>query len=239
MDKKRRIKTALTVCFVIAGGVLYLVFASPFGRHDGVVFEAQQSVLQSESGTREKEETSALQEKTAGGGGADREENKPDAEIPEVMLYVHVCGAVSEEGVYALPAGSRVTDGIEAAGGFAEGADVTFHNLAALLADGQKIYVPTFEETESLSLPERANGADNGLPGATGIYGSGAGTKVNLNTAGLAELMTLSGIGEAKADSILKYREKVGRFQSVEELKKVSGIGDAMFERIREDIVVE
>ncbi len=239
MDKKRTIKTVLAVCFVIVCGVLYLVLCSPFGTSDKIVFEKQSDVSQAGLGTKEGKAPSDLQENTVGGDGEDHGEGKPDAEQIEVMLYVHICGAVLEEGVYALPAGSRVTDGVEAAGGFREGADVAFHNLAALLADGQKIYVPTLEETKSLSLPERTEGAQSSLPGAVDVYGSGAGPKVNLNTAGLAELMTLNGIGEAKAESILKYREKVGRFQSIEELKKVSGIGDAMFERIRDDIVVE
>ena len=231
MDKKRTIKTVLAVCFVIVCGALYLFFCSPFGKPAEIVFEQQAKVSQSEHVTEAEEVSAALREETAGEDGT--RNNEPE------LLYVHVCGAVSEEGVYALPTESRVTDGIEAAGGFREGADETFHNLAALLTDGQKIYVPTLEETRSVSLTERADGTGNSLYGAADAYGSGTEKKVNLNTAGLTELMTLSGIGEAKAESILKYREKVGRFESIEELKKVSGIGEAMFERIREEIVVE
>jgi competence protein ComEA len=236
MDKKRTIKIVLAVCFVIVCGLFYLVLCSPFGKRDEIVFEKQSGVLQSEIGTKEGEEFPALQENTDEADGEYHGENSAESGTVEAILYVHICGAVLEEGVYALPMGSRVTDGIDAAGGFREDADVAFHNLAALLTDGQKIYVPTVEETEVLSLPERT---ESSLYGGMGVYGSGVGTKVNLNTAGLAELMTLNGIGEAKAESILKYREKVGRFQSIEELKKVSGIGDAMFERIQEDIVVE
>ena len=236
MDKKRTIKTILAVCFVMMCGVLYLVLCSPFGKSDKIVFEKQSDALQLEPGTEAWEVSSNLQEKTAVDVGEDQTASGADEEENATMLYVHICGAVLKEGVYALPAGSRVTDGIEAAGGFREDADTAFHNLAEVITDGQKIYVPTSEETEALSLPERADGS---LPGETDAYGSGAGKKVDLNTAGLAELMMLSGIGEAKAESILKYRKKVGRFQSIEELKKVSGIGDAMFERIRDDIFVE
>ena len=231
MDKKRIMKTALAVGFVIVCGGLYLLFCSPFGASDEIVLEQQTEHPQAELVAKAEEASDTLPEETTADDGTGN--NEPE------LLYVHICGAVSEEGVYALPAESRVTDGIEAAGGFSEGADETFHNLAALLTDGQKIYVPTLEETRSLSLTERTDGTGSSLYGATEAYGSGAVKKVNLNTAGLAELMTLSGIGEAKAESILKYREKVGRFLNIEELKKVSGIGDALFERIREDIVVE
>lgn len=229
MDKKRIIKTVSVVCFVIACGVLYLVCCSPFGKNSGIVFEKGQDVVESEPRAKEGDVSPALQEKTAADSDVKNDE-------PEKMLYVHICGAVLEEGVYALTVGSRVTDGIKAAGGFREDADAAFHNLAALLTDGQKVYVPTLEETKTLSLPERTEGTESSFSAGDG---SSAGKRVNLNTAGLTELMTLEGIGEAKAESILKYREKVGRFQSIEELKKISGIGDAMFERIREDIVVE
>jgi len=239
MDRKRTIKTVSAVCFVMVCGVMYLVLCSPFGKKEEIVFEKRPDVLQAEAETKDGELSPDMPEKPEEDDGENRGESGTKDEISENVLYVHVCGAVMEEGVYALPAGSRVTDGIKVAGGFREGADTTFHNLAALLADGQKIYVPTLEETESLSLPERTEGTESGLSEVTGVYGSTVGTKVNLNTAGLAELMTLSGIGEAKAESILKYREKVGRFQNIEELKNVSGIGDAMFERVREEIVAE
>ena len=182
--------------------------------------------------TETAQETAMLPEVT--------EEVQPTEEVNEV-LYVHVCGAVEAEGVYSLPAGSRVLDGIAAAGGFCETADTAYHNLASRLSDGQKVYVPTKQETSMLSVTERVAGTE-GTPGSEKQSDSGkaaAGEPVNLNTAGLEELMTLSGIGEAKAESILQYREKVGPFQSIEELKNVSGIGDAMFERVKAYIVVE
>lgn len=239
MDKKRKIKAVAAVCFVMLCGVLYLVFARPFRGSDGNVFELHSEAAPAEAGAKEGSTSVPLQETMIGGDSESRPEHKSESGETENVLYVHICGAVLEEGVYVLPVGSRVTDGIAAAGGFSEGADTTFHNLAALLWDGEKIYVPTVEETASLSFADRAENGENRLSQTEGAYASATGKKVNLNTAGLAELMTLSGIGESKAESILKYREKVGRFQSIEELKKVSGIGDAMFERIQEQIVVE
>ena len=235
MDKKRTVKMIAAFGFVIACGGTYLILYGPFGKSAGIVFEKQPEVQQVLPEATEGDISPVPKEDVAAENHGEEETEK---EV-EGMLYVHVCGAVSEEGVYVLPEGSRVADGIEAAGGFRKDADAAFHNLAALLEDGQKIYVPTWEETESLSLKERTESTGSSRSGTAGIYGSDVVAKVNLNTAGLTELMTLNGIGEAKAESILKYREKVGRFQSIEELKKVSGIGDAMFERIREDIVVQ
>lgn len=227
MDKKRIIKFVLAGCFVILCGGLYLVYGSPFGTSSEVVLEKQ---------AEEGERVTGIFEDDGETVQGEGEEDPTESAEKAPTLYVHVCGAVLEEGVYELPEGSRVTDGIKAAGGFRKDADMTFHNLALLLSDGQKIYVPTLEETKALSLPERT---EDGLSGTTGADGGSEGKKVNLNTAGLTELMTLNGIGQAKAESILKYREKVGRFQRIEELKNVSGIGDAMFERIKDDIVTE
>lgn len=234
MDKKRTIRIVTAVCFTIVCGILYLVFCSPFGRSDEIVFEKQPEVLQEEA---EKELCSA--EATENGDDETNDGNEFLESEETGNIYVHICGAVSEAGVYGLAFGSRVTDGIEAAGGFCEDADVTYHNLAALLRDGQKIYVPTLAETQALTLPERTEDGNVGSSESVGKAEVGTIKKVNLNTADVTELMTLSGIGEAKAEGIIQYREKVGRFQRIEDVKNVSGIGDAMFERIQNDIIVE
>lgn len=148
-------------------------------------------------------------------------------------IYVHVCGAVVCEGVYELPKNSRVVDAVTAAGGFSEDADRSYHNLAGLLNDGRKVYVPTKEETEELAFFEREAAVEK-TEAAGGKH-----QKLNLNTAGKEELMTLPGIGESKAESILKYRSKIGHFQNVEEITNVSGIGPALLEQIRDLVVAE
>ena len=227
MDKKQKKKRILAVCFVLVCGVVFLGIHYGGQRKEPIVLE---KVSQETESTVKAEGEGNVEH----AGVTLRPEEEPEE---NVLLCVHICGAVVTEGVYSLPDGSRVADGIAAAGGFTEQADTTYHNLAARLADGQKVYVPTVEETRKLPVTERTEpagewtGEDHSPDTATG--------KVNLNTADIAELMTLSGIGEAKAKSILQYREKVGLFQSIEELKKVSGIGEAMFERVREEIVVE
>ncbi len=234
MDKKQKKKLIPAVCFVLICGVVYLGIHYGGQRKEQIVLE---KVSQGDEQKGTTEDNSDI------GIGSDLYETVgSEAEVTgalkeESLLYVHVCGAVITEGVYTLPEGSRVSDGITAAGGFSEQADTAYHNLAARLTDGQKIYVPTMEETRELPVTERT---EPKAEGAGGAYRADAeAKKVNLNTADITELMTLSGIGEAKAESILRYREKVGPFQSIEELKNVSGIGDAMFERVREDIVVE
>ena len=113
-----------------------------------------------------------------------------------------------------------------------EAADQSFLNQAELLTDGVQIQVPTKEEVAS-GIAAEAN--TSGAPGESGKTSQG---KVNLNTATKEELMTLPGIGEAKADSILTYRESAGGFQSIEQIKEIEGIKDGVFEQIKERITV-
>lgn len=149
------------------------------------------------------------------------------------VLYVHVCGAVVREGVYRMAEGSRVVDAITAAGGFLPEADSAYYNLARQLLDGQKIYIPTKEETKEINPAQRMEE----VPGGT--QEDAKEKKINLNTAGKEELMTLPGIGEAKAEAVLDYRKRVGAFRAVEEIKNVSGIGEALFEQIKDRISAE
>lgn len=139
----------------------------------------------------------------------------------EPSIYVYVCGQVNCPGVYELPEGARITDAIEAAGGMTDAAALDYLNQAALLTDGQKIYVPSEEEAEQEATVSKADG------------------KVNLNTAGADELMTLSGVGEAKAEAIIRYREEKGSFQSIEEIMNIEGIKEGVFNKIKDKISVE
>lgn len=137
-------------------------------------------------------------------------------------ILVHVCGAVCRPGVYELSAKARKAQAIEAAGGFAEGADDAYINLAAGLTDGEQLRVPLKSETA-------------GLPPAQTETGSGL---VNINTADLAGLMRLPGIGEAKARAIIEYRTVHGRFAQPSDIMEVSGIKEALFETIKHLITV-
>jgi len=136
------------------------------------------------------------------------------------VIYVHVCGAVLREGVYALPAGSRAEAAIYAAGGFSKDADRTGLNLAEQLTDGIQLRVMTVAEAESEAL-QKAEAADG---------------MVNINTADQTTLMTLPGIGASRAEAIIKYREEHGDFSDISEIKNVSGIKDALFSQIEDKI---
>lgn len=150
-----------------------------------------------------------------------------EEEAAEERIVIHVCGEVVSPGVYRLPAGSRVQDAVLAAGGMTAEAASDYLNLARLLEDGEKIVVPDRQEASSLAQAGDSGGGAETSPG-----------KVNLNTAGLEELMGLPGIGEAKARAILDYRKTQGAFASVEDVMQVSGIGPAVFEKLREWIIV-
>ena len=150
---------------------------------------------------------------------------------PEEMVQVYICGAVASPGVYTLPGGSRVVQAVEAAGGFLPDAEEKILNLARKIEDGEQITVWTREEAENMGGMEAAQ------QNAGGGTEPGSG-KVNLNTAGKEELMTLSGIGESRAEAIIAYREANGPFGSVEEIMNIEGIKEKMFEKIRGSIEV-
>jgi competence protein ComEA len=145
-------------------------------------------------------------------------------------IVVHVAGAVARPGVVQLPSGSRVHEAVAAAGGSIPGADLDRLNLAAVLADGQKIYVPEPGEP----LPADSAGAAPGAPGGDGRGGSAAasGAKTNLNTAGVEELDALPKVGPVLAQRIVDWRKEHGPFKTVEELDAVDGVGPKMLETL-------
>ena len=164
------------------------------------------------------------------GSAPDTDEGLKDRE----QIVVYICGAVAVPDIYAMPAGSRLYEIIKMAGGFTDDADPAYHNLARQLTDGERIYILTQEETKMLTMQQQAEGEE----GSEGFRGNTKG-QINLNTATAEQLMELPGIGEAKAVSILEYRTKVGKFADIKELMNVSGIGEAMFEKIKDKVVVK
>lgn len=142
-------------------------------------------------------------------------------------IYVHVGGAVREPGLYRLREGSRVDDALRAAGGLLEDADPDALNLAARVKDGDKVLVPS-----------RSGQGEAAAAGMGAAAGGMQGALVNLNTATLAELETLPGIGPALAQRILDYRERNGGFRTVEDLLEVPGIGAKKFEELRDAVTV-
>lgn len=140
------------------------------------------------------------------------------SEAPELCVYV--CGAVMNPGVVRLREGSRAEDALEAAGGFREDAATDYVNLAAKVADGEKLYFPTADERAELAAE------------------SGSGL-VNINTADAGTLCTLPGIGEARAADIIRFRETSGPFETCEDIMKVPGIKTSVYGKISDLITVE
>ncbi len=152
------------------------------------------------------------------------------------IVYVHVCGEVASPGVYPLPAGSRLYEAIEAAGGILENGAGEQLNQAAQIEDGQQIYVPSREEAQQGLTGSGYNGWQESAGNELSSPKDG---KVNLNIASREELMTLSGIGEAKAASIIAYREEHGGFRQIEELMEVEGIKEGVFNKVRDQIRID
>ncbi len=153
-------------------------------------------------------------------------------EKSEGKICVFVCGEVAAPGVYELASDSRIYQAIEAAGGLSESAAEDYVNQAELMTDGQRIYIPSADEVQTNGLGTLDSGG-NDAGGQSASDG-----RVNLNTAGKEELMTLTGIGEKKAEAIIQYRDVSGGFGSIEELMQVEGIKEGTFEKIKEDIVI-
>ena len=163
-------------------------------------------------------------------------QNTPDPGAPVravPLIWVYVCGAVNHPGVYQLAEGSRVCEALQCAGGLKEDADERSLNQAQVLEDGQQIIVLTVEETKNTG-----SGTAAGSGSGSNAGGSSGNAKVNINTAGREELMTLPGIGEARAEAIIAYREENGAFQSAEEIMKIEGIKEKSYAKLQDKICV-
>ena len=151
-------------------------------------------------------------------------------------LTVDVCGAVRTPGVVRVPAGSRVADALDMAGGATAKAELSAVNLAAKLADGQQIVVPERGQTVVAAGSTGATGASSA--GGAGGTATTPSAPININTATAEELDALSGVGPATAQKIIDYRTAHGGFKTIDEIKNVPGIGDAKFAAMKDSITV-
>ena len=183
------------------------------------------------------------------------EENVLDAETNEIVdsneeissqnnreseetVVVHVIGEVNNPGVVTLPEGSRIIDAINMAGGKTEEADLSKINLAYIVEDGTQIYIPRInEDLNQVNLISDGAGVGVVITDSN-VEENEVDSKVNINTASKEKLETLPGVGETTAQKIIDYREANGKFKTIEDIKNVSGIGDAKYESLKDKITV-
>lgn len=170
---------------------------------------SEETLLLNENGSLQTEENAGAEEgKALESGNGKLADTVPDS--VGITLFVHVCGAVEEPGVYELPAGSRIYDAVMTAGGFDMEADREAVNLVEEIADGEQIRIPFMGEQN---------------------FNTGGGL-IDINNANVDALCEIPGIGESRAQAILTYREENGGFQSKEDLMKVPGIKEGIYARI-------
>lgn len=213
-------------CFL---SVFLLNFSGCQNRRTEIVWDTQED-------NRTEDEQQSTEEESKDSISIPTETVQPELSPEPEEIFVDVCGAVVSPGVYELDTESRVFQAIEAAGGFLPDAAASAVNQAQPVCDGQQIYVPTQEEAESGLSPVETGDVQTGVSESEGNLDSSI---VNLNTADAEALKTLSGIGDAKAQAILAYREEHGEFSSIEEIMQVPGIKESTFFAIKDKIAVK
>lgn len=199
-----------------------------------------------------KEEKSNLEKK-------DKIESFDDLNLAEEKIYIHITGFVNSPGVLEMEDGKRLSDAIEKAGGLKEGADIKYLNLAKKILDGEKIYIPNKEEViefeKTGNIIEKDNqrymekdsvviDQENDIRNAEKERinkdegKDNSSKKININKVDKNELLSIPGVGEVTAEKIVNYRKNNGNFKTIDEIKKVDGIGNSKFEKIKTRITI-
>lgn len=159
-------------------------------------------------------------------------EEKEEQKAEEDKIKIHITGEVNNQGIIEIEYGERIADAIEKAGGLTIKADVSKENLAYVLEDGQKLYIPSIEDTNFNEIDSES--------GENVIINSEQKTgKININSASQEDLQKINGVGPSLAQKIIQYRNSNGKFKNIEDLLNVSGIGEKKFEGIKEFICVK
>ena len=206
---KDNILIVVLVLLIVSGVGYRLVSGWQAGKGDFYTFQTGVDLTDDEGGIIED------------GGMKDSTGIRTPVEETKESLIIHIVGAVKNPGVFILQEGDRVLEAVEKAGGFSEDALKETVNLAARIYDGQQVYIPREGEE---------------VPPA--VHQGNQPQKININTASQSDLETLPGIGPAKAGAIISDREKNGPFKSVEEITRVTGIGEKTLEGIRDFIII-
>jgi len=252
-DNKKKILAA--AAFLIAAGLVFGMSKKENGIRElddsgAVVMSGSMQELMGSEGKRDAEKNTKLSTDSSGSDGEKNPQTESESGVGESReagketqmevdnskaagIYVYICGEVANPGVYELSEDSRIYEAVDAAGGFTEKAARESINLASKVSDGMQITIYNKEEAASLPADGTSAGKNSGQDQM-----SGSSSLVNLNTATKEELMTLKGIGESKAEDIIRYREKSGGFKKIEDIMKISGIKEAGFQKIKDSITV-
>lgn len=252
---KSRLQVLVVLLFIGIAGAVFVFSGKNEGKETGlkVVEDISQSSANYSKSGYDKTAGSTLvdnkKEEFTKNGQGKSVDIQPTAEesqnVGSGRIFVHVCGAVRREGVYKLPPDARVVDAIRAAGGCTKKAASFGINQAEALKDGVQVYVPTKAE-----LKKETNGADRVLAsiGVEGVHtglssqglnsGEGGDALININLATKEELMKLNGVGEAKAELIITYRQAKGGFKDIKDIMKIKGIKQKFFDKIKDKICI-
>lgn len=233
-SKKQKIIIGIIIAIVVIAIGIYGYFSLSAGED---VWEiADNGILENSEKVDDIEGNAISQSET-------KNENKIENNVNELegKIVVHITGAVKKTGILVLPEGARIADAIRAAEGTTKDADLEEVNLAYTLEDGQKLYIPKkqdktkIEEKVYITSESGNNVIKDSMSTNTG---KGENQKVNINTATQSQLEELPGIGPSIAARIIEYRQQNGKFQKIEELQNVKGIGDAKFSNVKDYVTV-
>lgn len=178
----------------------------------------------------------------------ENKEQKDDNSKEQIVngggIFVHIDGYINNPGVYEIKENDRIKTLIDKAGGFKEGYSIKNINLAAKLSDGDKIYIPSVLEEKNSENNNNINTNSSGKGQNVKTDRNNVSviknnnSKININTANMSELKQITGIGESTANKIIDYRENVGKFKKIEDIKEVKGIGDAKYESLKNKITI-
>lgn len=177
----------------------------------------------------------------------ENKEQKDDNSKEQIVngggIFVHIDGYINNPGVYEIKENDRIKTLIDKAGGFKEGYSIKNINLAAKLSDGDKIYIPSVSEEKvsennnNININSSGKG-QNVKTDRNNVSVMKNNSKININTANISELKQITGIGESTSNKIIDYRENVGKFKKIEDIKEVKGIGDAKYESLKNKITI-
>ena len=220
LSKKQKIILSIVISIIFVLVLIY-VYQNLYEEDTEIILTNETNELSPEMNENSNEDSTSL-----------------NSNETEETVVVHVIGEINNPGVVTLPEGSRIIDAINMAGGKTEEADLSKINLAYIVEDGTQIYIPRINENLN-QVNLISDGAGVGVVITdSNVEENEVNAKVNINTASKEKLETLPGVGETTAQKIIDYRETNGKFKTIEDIKNVSGIGDAKYESLKDKITV-